>query len=87
MKGYIKTMETMYHNVFKEREKQMPIIMLQTRVEYGNVRYYPTCEQGKEFLKLTGTKTLTREQLCSIRKLGFTFEQVPAEIIHMHVGD
>jgi hypothetical protein len=36
---------------------------------------YPACPQSKLFCDLTGTKTLTRAALETIKKLGFAIEQ------------
>ena len=38
-------------------------IVIQERIEYGTVRYYPTNELGKKFARLLGKKTLTLEAL------------------------
>ena len=47
-------------------------IVIQERIEYGNVRYYPTNELGKKFASLLGNKTLTIEVLdFIINELGF----------------
>ena len=43
-------------------------IIIQERIEYGTVRYYPTNELGKKFASLLGKKTLTLEALNFIIK-------------------
>lgn len=43
-------------------------IVIQERIEYGTVRYYPTNELGKKFARLLGKKTLTLEALNFIIK-------------------
>ena len=44
------------HPAYKEVE-------IEERIEFGNVRYYPTNELGKKFAKVLGTKTLSIEVL------------------------
>jgi len=39
------------------------------------VQAYPACPVSRLFADLTGTKTLTREALNTIKKLGFAIEQ------------
>lgn len=51
-------------------------IQVLVRSVYGNELVYPLCEQGKEFAKMVGRKTLTARDLASIRKLGFEVEVV-----------
>lgn len=50
--------------------------MLHIQVEiknvYGEERIYPVCEQAKLFSELAGTKTLTRQSIATIKKLGYT---------------
>ena len=43
-------------------------IVIQERIEYGTVRYYPTNELGKKFARLLGKKTLTLEALNFLKK-------------------
>jgi hypothetical protein len=50
-------------------------ITIKTKSVYGIMQAYPACPQSKLFCDLTGTKTLTRSALESIKKLGFAIEQ------------
>lgn len=50
-------------------------IIIKTKSVYGIMQAYPACPQSKLFCDLTGTKTLTRSALESIKKLGFEIEQ------------
>jgi hypothetical protein len=50
-------------------------IIIKTKSIYGVMQAYPACPQSKLFCDLTGTKTLTRAALETIKKLGFTIEQ------------
>jgi len=46
-------------------------IQVQIKTVYGKEAIYPVCEQGKLFAALTGTKTLSRQNLEMIKALGF----------------
>ena len=50
-------------------------ITIKTKSVYGIMQAYPACPQSRLFCELTGTKTLTRSALESIKKLGFEIEQ------------
>jgi hypothetical protein len=50
-------------------------ITIKTKSVYGIVQAYPACPVSRLFADLTGTKTLTREALNTIKKLGFAIEQ------------
>jgi hypothetical protein len=50
-------------------------IIIRTKSVYGIVQAYPACPVSRLFADLTGTKTLTREALNTIKKLGFAIEQ------------
>jgi hypothetical protein len=41
---------------------------------YGNELIYPVSENAKLLAKLTGKKTLTRDALATIKKLGYEVE-------------
>jgi hypothetical protein len=56
------------------------VIKIQPRNSYGNTLYYPMCDNGRAFARLTNTKTLTKEHLRDIRALGFTHEVVPITV-------
>lgn len=47
---------------------------------FGNEAIYPTCEKGKVFAEIAGTKTLTRETLAKIKKLGYTVVHAPVTV-------
>lgn len=49
-------------------------ITIQIKNNYGKDVAYPVCEKGKEFCKIAGTKTITKEMAESIEKLGFTIQ-------------
>ena len=56
-------------------------IIIQERIEFGNVRYYPINELGKKFANLLGTKTLTIEALDFIvEELGITVNFKQSEL-------
>ena len=50
-------------------------ITVKIKSVYGIMQAYPACPQSRLFCDLTGTKTLTRSALESIKKLGFAIEQ------------
>ena len=41
---------------------------------YGEHKYYPVCADSQIFAKIAGTKTLTRETINHIRRLGYELE-------------
>ena len=41
---------------------------------YGEYKYYPVCEDSQIFARIAGTKTLTRETINHIRRLGYELE-------------
>jgi hypothetical protein len=41
---------------------------------------YPVCEQAKLFAQLAGTKTLTKQSISLIKKLGYTVEIQQREV-------
>lgn len=51
-------------------------IRVQVKSVYGEEKVYPVCEDAKTFAQLAGTKTLTRETLMLIRRLGYEIEVV-----------
>lgn len=60
------------------------VVIIEVRNVYGNQNHYPVCDTGKLFLKLTGTKTLSLDQLKTIKALGYDL-QVKASIINIAV--
>ena len=51
-------------------------IAIETRNVYGNERIYPACDSAAEFAQLTGTKTLSRRNIDTIKRLGYVIEVV-----------
>lgn len=49
-------------------------ITVTIRENYGNEAIYPACERGHIFAQIAGTKTLTRETIDKIQKLGILVE-------------
>ena len=49
-----------------------PYVKITARGVYGKTLYDPACENSKKFAKIAGTKTLTIENLKTIRDLGFS---------------
>lgn len=39
---------------------------------YGNEMIYPVCEKSKSFAAISGTKTLSRNNICHIKDLGYS---------------
>ena len=48
----------------------MEIIVLEKSV-YGQDLIYPICDKAKAFAELLGTKTLTKQAIHGIKKLGY----------------
>jgi hypothetical protein len=46
-------------------------IVIRIREVYGRRIAYPVCDKAKEFARIAGTKTLSRDNLYSIEELGF----------------
>jgi len=59
-----------------ESTKAAPVAQVEVRSVYGNLTIYPINEQAKLFAKLTGKKTFSHADLCTIEALGFTVEEV-----------
>ena len=55
-------------------------IKVQLRNVYGNELIYPMCDDAKRFTRLTQTKTLHRDDIATIKALGFTVETVAKEL-------
>ena len=56
-----------------------PTITIAVKNVYGNERNYPACDTAKLFCELTGSKTLTIDQLNVIERLGYSIKVDPAE--------
>ena len=48
-----------------------PTISVKVTRNYGNEAIYPVCQSAQYFAQLVGTKTLTRQTLELIKKLGY----------------
>ena len=46
-------------------------IQVEVKNVYGNTTIYPVCDKAKMFASIAGTKTLTREALEKVKKLGY----------------
>lgn len=46
-------------------------VVVDIRNVYGNEAIYPVCDNAKLFAELAGTKTLTRQAVETIKKLGY----------------
>lgn len=51
-------------------------ITIQVRNVFGNDTVYPVDQAAKEFASIAGTKTLTRDSLASILRLGFVIVEL-----------
>jgi|TARA_E500000331_G_scaffold347203_1_gene387083 hypothetical protein len=58
----------------------MKTIKVQLRNVYGNELIYPMCQDAQRFARLTQTKTLHRDDIATIKSLGFTVETVAKEL-------
>jgi len=47
---------------------------------FGNERIYPVCPQAKLFAQISGHKTLTRDAIDLIKKMGYTVTQEVTEL-------
>lgn len=52
-------------------------VQVEVKSNYGNEAIYPYCETAKTFADIAGTKTLTRETLKKIKRLGFRIVHAP----------
>ena len=55
-------------------------ILVDVKNVYGNILYYPACEQSKIFAKIAGNKTLTGDTLRQIQELGITVTAKTSQI-------
>lgn len=49
-------------------------IKVTIKTNWGNEAIYPACEVSKNFVKLTGRKTLTRFDISIIKNMGYSVE-------------
>ena len=47
---------------------------------FGNERIYPVCTQAKLFARISGHKTLTRDTIDLIKKMGYSVSQEVTEL-------
>jgi len=47
-------------------------ITITIKSNYGNEAIYPICNAGKNILKLTGRKTLTRSDINILKNMGYS---------------
>lgn len=55
------------------------VLTVRARDVYGIRTYYPADDTARAFARIAGTKTLTRDTLEQIQKLGYTIEQAREE--------
>jgi hypothetical protein len=47
-------------------------IIVKIKNNFGNEAIYPACDKARIFAEMVGQKTLTRSNIETIKKLGFT---------------
>lgn len=57
-----------------------PHIVVKPKSVYGVTNFYPVCDGAKLFAELAGTKTLTRQSLNIIKRLGYAVELEHEEV-------
>lgn len=55
------------------------ILTVRARDVYGVKTYYPADDTARTFARIAGTKTLTRDTIDQIKKLGYVIEQAHEE--------
>ena len=60
------------NNYGKKGNLKMNKLYLDKRNEFGNERLYPLCRTSKLLARLSGTKTITDDNLKTIYQLGYT---------------
>lgn len=53
-------------------------IKVQIKNVYGQPRIYPACDTAKKFLRLTGGKTFSKQDIELIKQLGYVVEVAPS---------
>ena len=56
-------------------------LTVRARDVYGIRTYYPADDTARTFARIAGTKTLTRDTIEQIKKLGYVIEQAREEFI------
>lgn len=59
---------------------QTKTISVSIKANYGREAIYPVCADAKIFVAMLGRKTLTREDIRSIKALGYAVIAIPAEV-------
>ena len=57
-----------------EGKVQMLVCKVTYKTNYGNEAIYPVCNTAKGFAEIAGTKTLTRQTLATIVKMGYEID-------------
>ena len=52
------------------------IIKVEIKTVYGNECIYPACDTSRLFIELVGGKTLSRDNITTIKALGYDVEVV-----------
>jgi hypothetical protein len=58
----------------------MTTITVKIKNVFGNERIYPVCPQAKLFAQISGHKTLTRDAIDLIKKMGYSVSQEVTEL-------
>ena len=58
----------------------MPAITVRIADQYGNKVILPVCNQAKLFADIAGTKTLTKDAILNIKRLGYGVTLQPASL-------
>lgn len=56
-------------------------ITVEVRSNYGREAIYPICAKARIFATMLGRKTLTRQDIASIKALGYAILVTPAEVV------
>jgi DNA-directed RNA polymerase sigma subunit (sigma70/sigma32) len=65
----------------KEQTLNQLTLTVRARDVYGVRTFYPADDTAHTFARIAGTKTLTRDTIDQIKKLGYTIEQAREEFI------
>lgn len=65
-----------------------PSITVEARDVYGQLKFYPKCEQAKLFASIAGTKTISEVNLRRIKQLGYMLDiERPTVNIPVNIGE
>lgn len=62
-------------------------LQLEIREVYGAPNIYPVCDKAKEFARIAKTKTLSLQNLESMKALGFSFEFLAVPLAFRHIPE